>query len=355
MFVAGLGRGYKADSQSVLVYRDPDNEVSLQYRIGELESQNYTAASEDAKKQGRDEKLRLLYVAATRARDYLVFSNASPNPGTNSPWSALSKEAVESLGDQMGVFDKVGEVPEFVEPVNPDYALSDFDATPIFDRDAVIARIADYKISNPSRAKAGPSEATPDDTDPLYVIDEDSSAENDTVIDEDIDEPRDYSENSVIGTVFHRAMEHIILNRATFNPKNLDPHLNYAVEDARKDKRAGYRIAAEDLVKQAITSNLVKRALVAELVKTEMPVNYRDANQRPIQGTIDLLIREEGVFTIVDYKTGLLSDGQKKHYEAQMNAYRTPLATLFPDAEIVTMLLHVTDKSATEHVFRPRA
>lgn len=352
VLVAGLGHGYKSDSQTVIVYKSDSNKISLEYRVGELESANYAAASEEAKKQGRDERLRLLYVGATRARDYLVFSNATPEKPATPSWSKLTREAVESMRGEMGSYSDVGELPEALNPIHPDYPVHEDENLPGFDRDAVIARIADYKISNPSRAKAGPSEASLDQRDSVSMVDEHGPEESDESIEDETGETRDYSENSVIGTVFHRAMEHIIMNRTTFDPKNLGPHLDYAVQDARKDKRAGYRIAVESLVKQAIVSNLVKRALVAELVKTEMPVNFRDANLRPIQGTIDLLIREAGVFTIVDYKTGNMSDGQKKHYEAQMNAYRTPLRTLFPEAEIVAMLLHVTDKSASEHTFR---
>jgi ATP-dependent helicase/nuclease subunit A len=93
--------------------------------------------------------------------------------------------------------------------------------------------------------------------------------------------------------------------------------LHGRVIDAGDDEVA----AAVECVARALAHPVMKRAAAAERCHREAPFVLRYDGDRVVEGTIDLLFREEGGWVVVDFKTDADAEGLAERYHRQLAWY----------------------------------
>ena len=268
----------------------------VEVKVGSRESSFQTAGYEDLaesdKKREQEQDVRLMYVAATRARDHLIVSLYRNSRGKNSP-AARFEEFMEGADHLWEPFDssKVEERPSPDSPV----AIGTSD-TPAARRHWVEERNTMYA------ARSLPVSAA------ATRLAQEAKDEQDIP-----DEPwRRGRAGTSIGRAVHAVLQ--VVDLRTGN----------GLEDIAKAQAAAEGVPgrADDiarLVRRALDSPLVKRALESGRWWRETPV-AGPVGDGIVEGFIDLLFEEEDGFVIVDYKTDAL--GSDDEIERAMARYR---------------------------------
>ena len=268
----------------------------VEVKVGSRESSFQTAGYEDLaesdKTREQEQDVRLMYVAATRARDHLIVSLYRNSRGKNSP-AARFEEFMEGADYLWEPFDssKVEERPSPDSPV----AIGTSD-TPAARRHWVEERNTMYA------ARSLPVSAA------ATRLAQEAKDEQDIP-----DEPwRRGRAGTSIGRAVHAVLQ--VVDLRTGN----------GLEDIAKAQAAAEGVPgrADDiarLVRRALDSPLVKRALESGRWWRETPV-AGPVGDGIVEGFIDLLFKEEDGFVIVDYKTDAL--GSDDEIERAMARYR---------------------------------
>ena len=268
----------------------------VEVKVGSRESSFQTAGYEDLaesdKTREQEQDVRLMYVAATRARDHLIVSLYRNSRGKNSP-AARFEEFMEGADHLWEPFDssKVEERPSPDSPV----AIGTSD-TPAARRHWVEERNTMYA------ARSLPVSAA------ATRLAQEAKDEQDIP-----DEPwRRGRAGTSIGRAVHAVLQ--VVDLRTGN----------GLEDIAKAQAAAEGVPgrADDiarLVRRALDSPLVKRALESGRWWRETPV-AGPVGDGIVEGFIDLLFKEEDGFVIVDYKTDAL--GSDEEVERAMARYR---------------------------------
>jgi ATP-dependent helicase/nuclease subunit A len=280
----------------------------------------HEARSGDAERQ-RAEQKRLLYIAATRAMDYLVLSRwrgiLALKTGTSDPVASTvlgliephaAPERLPSLVEVVRAPARAP-IPPPGEPAAPDPAAELRARLSAIDR----ARARAEATRSASLRAAGGERSGPEDA---PASDRGSSTE--------IDHARR------VGLAVHEALERIVAAPADSAR---------AVSEACASWGLAGRHAREaaEMVATAADSPLL-RSFRGRRVLAECPILFRSPEDGAlVEGKIDLLAQEERGWTIVDYKTDDVSRFQgdpareKAHFEqyaSQLREYRTALELL---------------------------
>ena len=268
----------------------------IEVKVGSRESSFQTAGYEDLaesdKKREQEQDVRLMYVAATRARDHLIVSLYRNSRGKNSP-AARFEEFMEGADHLWEPFDssKVEERPSPDSPV----AIGTSDTPAARDQWAKERSAVYAARSRPFSAAA-------------TRLAQEAKDEQDIP-----DEPwRRGRAGTSIGRAVHAVLQ--VVDLRTGN----------GLEDIAKAQAAAEGVPgrADDiarLVRRALDSPLVKRALESGRWWRETPV-AGPVGDGIVEGFIDLLFKEEDSFVIVDYKTDAL--GSDEEVERAMARYR---------------------------------
>ena len=268
----------------------------IEVKVGSRESSFQTAGYEDLaesdKTREQEQDVRLMYVAATRARDHLIVSLYRNSRGKNSP-AARFEEFMEGADYLWEPFDS-STVEERPSPDSP-VAIGTSD-TPAARRHWVEERNTMYA------ARSLPVSAA------ATRLAQEAKDEQDIP-----DEPwRRGRAGTSIGRAVHAVLQ--VVDLRTGN----------GLEDIAKAQAAAEGVPgrADDiarLVRRALDSPLVKRALESGRWWRETPV-AGPVGDGIVEGFIDLLFKEEDSFVIVDYKTDAL--GSDEEVERAMARYR---------------------------------
>ena len=268
----------------------------VEVKVGSRESSFQTAGYEDLaesdKTREQEQDVRLMYVAATRARDHLIVSLYRNSRGKNSP-AARFEEFMEGADYLWEPFDssKVEERPSPDSPV----AIGTSDTPAARDQWAKERSAVYAARSRPFSAAA-------------TRLAQEAKDEQDIP-----DEPwRRGRAGTSIGRAVHAVLQ--VVDLRTGN----------GLEDIAKAQAAAEGVPgrADDiarLVRRAIDSPLVERALESGHWWRETPV-AGPVGDGIVEGFIDLLFEEEDGFVIVDYKTDAL--GSDDEIERAMARYR---------------------------------
>ena len=259
-----------------------------------FQTSGYDRLAELDKTREEEEDARLMYVAATRARDHLIVSLYRNSRGKNSAAGRI-EEFMEGADHLWEPFEPpVTKGPSSSES-SEETELSGAD-TPVARRQWIEERSAVYATqSRPVSAAATQ----------LARMEKDE---------QDIpDEPwRRGRAGTSIGRAVHAVLQVVDLRTGT------------GLEDTAKAQAAAEGVPgrADDiarLARRAIDSPLVKRALDSGRWWREAPV-AGPVGDGIVEGFIDLLFEEENGFVIVDYKTDAL--GSDDEIERAMARYR---------------------------------
>ena len=295
LVLAGLNSAPTHRPGAVLFDRECGRvEVKVGSGDSSFQTAGYAKLAELDKKREEEEEVRLMYVAATRARDHLIVSLYRNSRGKNSP-AARIKEFMEGADHLWEPF----EPPTVEERLSPDspaaIGTSDTDTPAARDQWAKERSALYAALSRPVSAAA-------------TRLAQEAKDEQDIP-----DEPwRRGRAGTNIGRAVHAVLQVV------------DLHTGIGLEDIAKAQAAAEGVPgrADDiarLVRRAIDSPIVKRALESGRWWRETPV-AGSVGDGIVEGFIDLLFEEEDGFVIVDYKTDAL--GSDQEIERAMVRYR---------------------------------
>lgn len=296
--------------------------VSKPYEKGDGATTKYfeTDAFEEEKQletqSSAMEKLRLLYVAATRAKSALLVSNGIKADGgvaLGNPWA----EFVDASEGDFFDLDK-GKVSD--KPMQEQVDVSEvIDGAKVLEVDGSEKK-ATYKLVRPSMIKSkGKSEQDTTDDKPEHT-------ESETV--------KGREDGALIGTMVHRVMEVLVSSGNTADASSLVKETvnDYAFEYPEKKEHYEklllevlFTIRNGGFSQENGPSDILNELLTSEEVLCEVPFCYKGPGHDGLlelnNGVIDVLYRKDDKWHIVDYKTNAESEGLLEKYEEQLQAY----------------------------------
>ena len=257
------------------------------------------------------ERIRLLYVAATRARSALIVGQAiksDGSPAKDNPWAALIDEDAQDILPLCGL---PKEPPE--ESVTSKELYITQADTVFADRSS---QEKTYEIKRPSMLAVKAKTSSEDEL-------EDADAES-------ADKSRRREDAALTGTVVHRLMELIVTSKDKMSRDNL---VNEIVSDfgLTDEKYPAILSGVYDRIhsggyeqSNGIIKDILPELLSADEVYCEVPFCSEEPGEGTAEiwnGVMDVVYRKGEKWHIVDYKTNGDADDLDEKYKAQLNAY----------------------------------
>jgi ATP-dependent exoDNAse (exonuclease V) beta subunit len=332
VFLAGMARDRNVRMPMISV---KDNR--FEFKLGDITSIGFSRVSEDIEKTDRKtEQTRVLYVAATRAKDHLVVSNMAKEAkdGSTANWSGLFREAVAATVE-LGFakrFDQL--VPPFAEPVltvEPAHKLES--AEWLAKLDDIRAKSRAKSLVTPSSMISTEVDASPAD-DITTLVDEEASPRVAYVDDEIFG-----SDVAKLGNAFHLVMEFVVNNKIETVNQTVEMKIVSALEEYEVVEHHDRLVK---MLENMLASDIIKRVYAADQVWPELEISEVNSEGLLVEGFADLVIREGDSLVVFDYKTNLqLDEAKMAKYAQQLGAYSQIIqrATSRPVAE--RFLIHV--------------
>jgi ATP-dependent helicase/nuclease subunit A len=328
------GLGVPPKSLTDVVWGGPRPEARLKAKS--LESAAYAARAAEDKSLNLAESVRLLYVAMTRARDYLVVGcyhkpvkgkDAQPSHA-QSVWKHLHQSALVSVEPSWDETTAPA-APEFEEPPSDQDVLAP--ATFLRKRADLLAAV---------RARVAASATSlVTETDRASAPTPSSSASKSA--------PATAGTGAALGSAVHGVLE--LVDLAGSDTAEMARVSALLCDELGIPELTG---EVQTRVQHALTARRVADAGASGRYWREVYVVARDG-ERYVEGYIDLLVEEdEGVF-VVDYKTDRVSGSAEvaakaDHYGPQLRAYAAALRQV-PGVEVSgAALLLVGPEGATD-------
>ena len=317
----GLGRSGGGRAGPVIFHRATCTaEVSLgSSRVLPLQTEGYSEAKDAEAAADEAERVRLLYVAATRARDHLVVSTFRNSNRTGSPAHKIVEltDVISHLWREMPVFDGRASLQQF-EDSEVDVSVptqSDRDRW-LEDREEVVRRASSkHAVAASSLARA-----------PDY---------------DDLDRETPPGRRGRAGTNVGRAVHAVLQAVDLPHGRNVSGLSRFHAESEGVSDRTE---EVERLAKRAIHSDVVRRAVESTRYYREIYA-ATPIGERVLEGFVDLCFVEDGALVIVDFKTDAIANEDAESaahkYRTQVGAYSLALAssTGMPVKEAVLLFL----------------
>ena len=319
-------------SSPVLFDRDARTvEVSVGSAGHKFETPGYEALAAGEKELGDDERVRLLYVAATRARDHLVLSLYRNARSRNSDAGKIAGilEGADNLWEPAFPFSGAPPQPPDASsncvPLGG-HSLADREAWQLDRAETIRQQSRPVSVSATTLAK---------------VVKEEPAT----------DEPwRRGRGGTSVGRAVHSVLQTIDLSTGD------------GIEETSQAQAAAEGIPKRwvevaRLARVAVDSDVVRRAVAASRFWREVPVAAPMSNG-VLMGFIDLLFEEDGNLIVVDYKTDAFDsdrvDDAAARYGPQGGAYALALqkATGKPVTEVLFLFLHANRSASLPDVPR---
>jgi len=290
--VVGIGGNFSQHSDAVLFDRDSGQaEVRV---TGGLSTKGWSELSKSEDVQFVNERKRLLYVACTRARDYLLIS------AYRRPNSGQVRWLIDALGEQ-------GQEGYWDEITGTDLELPGIPSPPHLENlpePITKEALQSWEESHEQSFARSRNPASITATQLVTELKEEHSSD---------DEPW---KRGRAGTSIGRAV-HAILQNIELSP-DVDVQPLSKVE-ATAEGIPQYEETITRLVKNALHSDVLARAIHSGKMWREVPVMAPIGDQT-IEGIIDLIFEEDSKLVIVDYKTDSLNS--KEEIEQAISRYR---------------------------------
>lgn len=301
--VAGMASQFYNRKESLGVKSRREIEFNFGAR---LHSAGWESWSKETNKQMvTAERMRVLYVAATRARDALIFSMVGKLTAEN--WSGLLRPYVPTSDDDINAYSPPGGNGADVAPMNS------IDPVWLEDLPNVRARSGLSYVALPSGRAAevlGLKPTTDESSDVLKL--------RDTSTTQMALEMRD---GAAFGQACHSAMDFLMNYVGEISEEVID----LAVASAEASVLASIDIGdVTQHVRNALQSEVIQKALSADQRWPELYLSapVSDGQYRLVEGFADLVFRDASGYTIVDYKTDQVIDLTTwQHYQEQLLSY----------------------------------
>lgn len=284
-----------------------------------FETAGFEAARENARERRAAEARRLLYVALTRARDYLVLPLATASPRGGSALEVLTRCVPDLAELAQGIaLDRIGTVPIALERLGqgpaPAAALRELGgaevlaAVPLASTDPFWAE----REALLRRATVGLVHRAPSREEER----EDESADDDGGVTSSSGGPRRASAGAQVGAVVHLALESADLASPAAAATLARAHARARGLGADEADRAAL------LVQAALASPALARARAAPRMWRELPFTLA-IDGGVLQGSIDLCFETPDGLVLVDYKT---DDVPASALDARLRVHKKQLA-----------------------------
>jgi ATP-dependent helicase/nuclease subunit A len=303
------------------------------YKVGRadlgLKTTNYDSVKQDEEVQQLAENTRLLYVAATRARDCLLLSHFQMPAGGKYP--------IESLfaGPLLKALEEKEAPLRWAEPAGLEESLDDPPVWAVnlkFEREEPALKAEKEKLESDRQKRKAKIEGlkrkrTFKSVTSVLSVDEEKKETEERIWEGP--EPTSPWGGRHLGTLTHLLLEKgwdwdaSTLKRAA---------LVYAEKSGVAEPQAG---KAAEWAGQALASELLQRARKSGKVFKELPLTCKGEDGTFLNAVIDLAFLEDGKWVIVDYKTDRDMEKEKEKYEKQLGYYSELLtrSTGFPVKE----------------------
>ena len=270
-----------------------------------LSTEMYTDKKDRDKKCDEYEKQRLLYVAATRAGNILIISDAKFDRAKNY-WDKLLPFAAGGIYDIPGIEAK------------PIGKKKWFDAASAIEEGRKKNILTDET----------PKDKTYSIVRPSFIRAETKTGEENSISDHR-GKPSPRGElSSVFGTMVHRLLEKMVISKGKLEPKDLtdDIYKSYNLDEGHYEIVSALTAVAEKMLsggyeqENGSESDLLGILNGADEVYCELPFCH-DRGNAIVNGVMDLVYRKGDKWHIVDYKTNYDAENLDKKYASQLEAY----------------------------------
>lgn len=264
------------------------------------------------------EDLNLLYVALTRARQFLFISGSATKKTTDSSWYGLVHSGLEgsAIENQESLVLESGQTPPYRKSTEPEVRQS---------QPLDIDWIDKHHALKPLYTEIAPSAAS-------LSLDSDFQDED----------------GRLRGRVIHRILERVTNNsHETKNSICNEIALEFQLDASRDDIGTWY----DEAFKLVNESRLAEIFEVRDGVHAynEIPLQYRDQGQT-VYGIIDRLVVYPDRVLLIDYKTHACATGERipelaRAYAGQIELYRNGVKALWPDRNVIASLLFTASQT----------
>jgi ATP-dependent helicase/nuclease subunit A len=322
-------------------------ERRLDIRIGGKDrgyaTPDFDRAAEYEEQHDKAERLRLFYVAATRAADYLLLPvGVEPEKAKGLmekmlPYLPLLEEGTRGRDvEGVHVLDPSLLPPTQVAVTGRDHPISDEELQRSHDRRAEWATelTALRETGNtPRRVLTASSQKGWERAETGEAGVERSP----------VDAPVERNIALKLGNALHGAIEQIDLKRHRTVDETVQGLVESALDDAGiRHTDAASRKLVQRMVEQVLSSDLITRARAAEELVQEVEFGYGLSDGGLIQGQMDLVFVEDGDLIVGDFKSDNVRPGQESaqthsHYmgQAAVYAFAAHQVTGLPVREVI--------------------
>ncbi len=284
-----------------------------------IETLQYPEEKDAEKESLKKEGDRLIYVAATRARNVLIVNRAKQLSSKGNLFDAKSrwKPLLEKIPESENILELIGTNEEYTVPEADEVRAKD-----------LYEECETVEITNdPTYTNASPS-----------TLMSFSKIEEDGPEREGVDETNGETYSTMIGTMVHRLMEMIIMSEDRLDKSKavenimaeyLMPEMKDYEESFRRTLNRVYEKMHQGGFPQrnGAMEDILPEILKAEEKYSEVPFTYREKDT-VWNGIIDLVYVKDGKTHIIDWKTNKSDVGLSDHYREQLNAYKKALSQL---------------------------
>jgi ATP-dependent helicase/nuclease subunit A len=351
--------GRNSSSQVLTDFHTPDAVKSVGVSISgddlKLKTKGFNDIALSDKNRDEAESIRLLYVALTRARDYLILPS-------------VSKQAPTSWSMKIGPAIDFGDWTEFktITPTKPIPLTATSTGTigdytemraELVSRRKMLQREADSPTVVYQRPSHHDSHRTAVDHDVYHLVEEHTDANQDEAADRDV--------RQRLGTAVHAALERLTPGSQRHEIEKCAQHAlaESNFDPVRDADFSEYLTTVVELASRGLASELVGRAFSAKEMWREAPVTLCEQPEGGLlhvtRGICDLVFREDNGLVIVDYKTDRIGETQGNDiiaktdgYASQINLYVRALeaATGMPVLEAWLLFLAAGDQTVAQAV-----
>ena len=306
-----------------------------------FETANYAMTKqENEKKDGQAENDRLVYVAATRARNVLIFCkeiyyDANAQNPVSTKWASLQQD------DVTDIFDTI----KSIQPSRPGQKES-VTAEDLYEEAEDSCALNDrskekptYEIVRPSSLAVSKLDSGQEGTVETELPEQDDTKEkNDAAGQTDLTKTEERKKfAALLGTMVHKLMEFLVTTKNQMEPEELigeimREFITPDLEKFEKDIKADLTKVAETMrnggYKQTngLPQDLLQTLLHADEVYCEVPYCYKEEKGNDTDnlwnGTMDVVYRSGDKWHIVDYKTNADGNDLDERYKEQLKAYQ---------------------------------
>ena len=314
-----------------------------------FETHAYAGEAEAEKAAGAAEGKRLVYVAATRARNVLIICDSIMSSFGKETHASIWKPVMESGLPDFFETNKGSspKVREKAETVDPEALYAEAEKTCVLnDRDM---ERETYTVENPSRLTLASKMSEEQEVNPVLApvaVQEEKDTQNKEL----------HRFPALLGTMTHKLMEMLVSTRnkvdvegavgeiiREYRTPALEPYekdLAKALSDVAEKMRCGGYVQTNGL-----PQDMLGTLLGADEVYCEVPFCYsEDGEEGRIlwNGVMDVVYSSEGKWHIVDYKTNAEGNDLDRKYQAQLSAYiKAFKATTGEDADALTYHINI--------------